>query len=39
MNRNKKGNSTGALQKEPEGYDVTISFNQQSGEYTCTAVK
>lgn len=28
-----------ALQKEHEGYDVTISFNQQSGEYTCIAVK
>ena len=25
--------------KTLEGYDVTVSFNQQTGEYTCIAVK
>ena len=28
-----------AKQKMEEGYVVTISFNQESGEYTCIAVK
>lgn len=28
-----------AEEKILEGYDVTISFNQQTGEYTCVAVR
>ena len=28
-----------AKTKTLEGYDVTISFNQETGEYTCIAVK
>ena len=28
-----------ALEKELEGYVVTITYNQQTGEYTCIAVR
>ena len=28
-----------AKEKIDEGYEVTISFNQQTGEYTCVAIK
>ena len=37
--KNKKDAYDWVMEKINEGYDVTISFNEQTGEYTCVAVK
>ena len=37
--KNKNDAITWSLEKFNEGYDVTISFNQETGEYTCVATR
>ena len=37
--KNKKLALAWAAEKEEEGYEVTITFNQQTGEYTCIAIR
>ena len=37
--KDKQAAVTWAVEKANEGYEVTITFNEQTKEYTCTAVK
>lgn len=37
--KNKKDAYDWVMEKINEGYDVTISFNEQTGEYTCIAIR
>ena len=37
--KNKNDAIAWSLEKINEGYDVTISFNQETGEYTCVATR
>ena len=37
--KDKQAAASWAVEKAIEGYEVTITFNEQTKEYTCTAVK
>ncbi len=37
--KDKQAAASWAVEKANEGYEVTITFNEQTKEYTCTAVK